>query len=100
MKSGAPVDATERALEELRTRFRGELVQPGDAGFDETRRVWNGLIDRRPALVARVSDTNDVVEALAFARGAGLRVAGCRGGGHDVAGTGSATAGSSSICPG
>jgi FAD/FMN-containing dehydrogenase len=74
------------AVEALRSRLQGEVVRPGDAGYDEARAVWNGLIDRRPALVVRVSRTEDVVEALAFARDHGLRVS-VRGGGHNVAGT-------------
>ncbi len=76
----------EGALDGLRARFRGELVRPGDPGYDEARKVWNGLIDRRPALVARIAEVGDVVEALAFAREHGLGVA-VRGGGHNVAGT-------------
>jgi FAD/FMN-containing dehydrogenase len=74
------------AVAELRSRFAGELVLPEDDGYDEARAVWNGVIDKRPALIARVSEVDDVVEALAFARQNGLRVS-VRGGGHNVAGT-------------
>ena len=84
MQAGMKLDAM--ALDGLRTGFRGELARPGDPGYDEARRVWNGLIDRRPALVARVTEVGDVVAALAFAREHGLEVA-VRGGGHNVAGT-------------
>ena len=86
MNAGVRAEGVGVALGELRSRLRGEVVQPGDAGYDEARQVWNGLIDRRPALVARVSGAKDVVEVLAHARDAGLRVS-VRGGGHNVAGT-------------
>ena len=49
------------ALRELTSAFRGELVQPGDAGYDEHRKVWNGSIDRHPALIARCAGTDDVI---------------------------------------
>jgi hypothetical protein len=72
-------------IEELRTRFRGALLQPGEEGYDEARRVWNGEIDRRPALIARCAGADDVVEAIRFARERELPVS-VRGGGHSVAG--------------
>jgi FAD/FMN-containing dehydrogenase len=74
-----------KAVEKLRTRFRGALLRPGERGYDEARRVWNGAIDRRPALVARCADADDVVEAVRFARERDLPVS-VRGGGHAVAG--------------
>jgi FAD/FMN-containing dehydrogenase len=75
----------DNALEALRAIFRGELIQPGDAGYGEARHVWNGMIDRRPALIARCADENDVIAAVSFARDNDLRIA-VRGGGHNVAG--------------
>lgn len=78
-----PVQAV--AIDALRSRFAGDLLQPGDAGYDDARRVWNGMIDRRPALVARCTRTADVAAAVAFAREAGLVVA-VRGGGHSACG--------------
>ena len=63
----------------------GELLTPSDAGYDEARKVWNGAIDRRPALIARCRETADVVAALRLARERGLPVA-VRGGGHGVSG--------------
>jgi FAD/FMN-containing dehydrogenase len=73
------------AVQDLRSRHAGPVVDPGHPEYDALRRVHNGLIDRRPALLARCSGTSDVVEALAFARAHGLEVA-VRGGGHNVAG--------------
>lgn len=66
-------------------RLRGELVVPDSAAYDEARAVWNGMIDKRPALVARCTDTADVVAAVDFARDHGLLLA-LRGGSHNVAG--------------
>jgi len=71
----------EAALAELAADFRGPLVRPGDASYDEDRRIWNGSIDRRPALIARCTGVADVVAAVRFARRTGLLVA-VRGGGH------------------
>ena len=72
-------------FEGLRTRFRGALLRPGEEGYDEARRIWNGAIDRRPALIARCAGTDDVVEAVRFARERDL-LASVRGGGHSIAG--------------
>ena len=63
-----------------------ELIRPGDAGYDDARKIWNGAIDRRPALIVRCRETADVVDALKLARERELRVA-VRGGGHGVGGT-------------
>ncbi len=62
-----------------------EILRPGDPGYDDARRVWNAMIDRRPALIARCGETADVVTAIALARRDGL-VVGVRCGGHSVAG--------------
>ena len=69
----------------LEARLDGLVIRPGDQGYDAARSVWNGMIDRRPALVVRVAGTPDVVEAVRFAREHELPVA-VRGGGHHVAG--------------
>ena len=74
-------------LQQLRGRFRGTLLRPGEEGYDEARRVWNGAIDRRPALIARCAGTDDVQAAMRFAREHDLPVA-VRGGGHSVLGYG------------
>ena len=73
------------AVEEFATSLRGELVRPGDGNYDERRRVWNGSIDRRPALIARCAGVPDVVSAVRFARAHGPLVA-VRGGGHSFPG--------------
>jgi hypothetical protein len=73
------------AIEELAGRFQGELVDPGSPSYDDARRIWNGQIDRRPALLARCTGTADVIEAVRFARERDLAVS-VRGGGHAVAG--------------
>ena len=79
----APLDAT--AVADLETGFRGELVRPTDPGYDEHRKVWNGSIDRRPALIARCAGVADVIAAVRFARRTGVRVA-VRSGGHSFPG--------------
>lgn len=72
-------------IEKLRNRFRGALLRPGEEGYDQARRIWNGAIDRRPALIARCVGADDVVAAVRFARERDLPVA-VKGGGHAVAG--------------
>ena len=76
-----------RGFQELRGRFRGALVRPGEEGYDAARRVWTGAIDRRPVLIARCAGADDVAVAVRFAREHDLRVS-VRGGGHAVAGHG------------
>jgi FAD/FMN-containing dehydrogenase len=75
----------ETTLQEFKTGLRGELLRPGDEGFDAARKVWNGMIDRTPGLIARCTGVADVRRAVAFAREQELLVA-VRGGGHNVAG--------------
>jgi FAD/FMN-containing dehydrogenase len=65
--------------------FSGELLRPADAGYDEARSIHNGLIDKRPALIARCRSAVDIAAAVGFARGNGFDLA-VRGGGHNVAG--------------
>jgi FAD/FMN-containing dehydrogenase len=65
--------------------FTGELLRPSDAAYEERRRVHNGAIDRRPAMIARCRGVADVVDAIGLARATGLEVS-VRGGGHNVAG--------------
>lgn len=83
MAAAGRVDAT--AVVRLQRLFRGELVQPGDPSYDESRKVWNGSIDRYPALIAHCRGVPDVIAALSFARRTGLVVA-VRSGGHSFPG--------------
>ena len=73
------------AVREFAARVRGAVIHPGDADYDDARAVWNGLIDRKPALIVRPIGTADVIEAVNFARESGM-VLSIRGGGHNVAG--------------
>jgi FAD/FMN-containing dehydrogenase len=73
------------AIEKFKASLRGALLQPGEAGFDEARKVWNGMIDKRPALIARCTGVSDVINCVRFARMNNLLVA-VRGGGHNIAG--------------
>jgi FAD/FMN-containing dehydrogenase len=79
--------AAVNAVTELIPSFSGQLLQPDDALFDEARRVHNGLVDKRPGIIARCLGAADVVDALGLARKLGLEVA-VRGGGHNVGGRG------------
>src|SRR6185503_1496739 len=73
------------ALTAFRAGFRGAVLTPADAGYDEQRRIWNAMIDRRPGLIVRCTGTADVVAAVRLARAHGLLVS-VRGGGHNIAG--------------
>src|SRR2546427_11732936 len=79
------VELQERAISDLRKRLSGPLVVCGDAGYDEARTIWNRMIDRRAAPIARCAGTDDVVTALRFAREHGLLIS-VRGGGHNETG--------------
>jgi FAD/FMN-containing dehydrogenase len=72
-------------VQALRNQLRGRLIQPGDAGYDASRTVWNAMIDRKPALVARCAGAADVIAAVQFARAHDLLLS-IKGGGHNVAG--------------
>src|SRR6266536_5105253 len=74
------------AVDALRAGFRGPLLRASDAGYEDARRVHNGLIDRRPGLIARCTGVADVVAAVNLARERSLLVS-VRGGGHNVAGS-------------
>lgn len=79
-------------IDELGRLIDGDVVVPGDDDFDEARSVWNGMIDRRPLVVARAADIGDVAPVIEFARRHSLPLA-VRGGGHNVAGNGTVEAG-------
>jgi FAD/FMN-containing dehydrogenase len=89
---GAEAALEYSAVEALAARLHGELLRPGDPGYEEARRVWNGMIDKRPALIARAASVADVINSVNFARENDLLLA-VRGGGHNVAGTGTVDGG-------
>ena len=80
------------ALAALRAALAGELLTPDSPGYDDARTVWNGMIDRRPGLIAMVTSTADVQRAMEFARQHDLLVA-VFGGGHNIAGKGTCEGG-------
>src|SRR5437870_5543659 len=80
---GSTMDLT--TIQDFRSRLRGAVLESGHSEYEDARRIQNGLIDRRPALIIRSSGTADVVEAVNFARDRGLLLS-IRGGGHNVAG--------------
>jgi FAD/FMN-containing dehydrogenase len=82
---GRDVDLKQEALDGLRARLSGPLVLPGDAGYDDSRTLWNAMIDRRPAAVARCRGVADVIEGVRFARDNDLLLC-IKGGGHNIAG--------------
>jgi len=84
--TGTDTVLEEAAVEEFKADLRGELLRPGDDGYEEARTVWNAMIDNRPALIARCAGAADVIRSINFARSNEFLVA-VRGGGHDVAGT-------------
>lgn len=84
MSVESPIDGS--AVIELQERFRGSLIRPDDDGYDDARAVWNGMIDRYPALIARCRGVADVIDAVNIAREYDLLIA-VRGGGHNVAGS-------------
>ncbi|MGE5177979.1 MAG: FAD-binding oxidoreductase [Bacteroidota bacterium] len=78
-------DVTPEAIEALRAGLTGTLLRAGDAGYDEARTIWNGMVDRHPALIVRCRSVSDVAHAVDFAREHDLLLA-VRGGGHNIAG--------------
>ena len=72
-------------IEDFKSKLRGTLLQPDDPGYDDARKIWNAMIDRRPAMIVHCAGTADVLCAVAFARDHGLLLA-IRGGGHNIAG--------------
>jgi FAD/FMN-containing dehydrogenase len=85
MNTGADAILGEGVVEALRDSLRGPLLRTGEAGYDAARAMWNGMIDRRPALIVRCAGVADVIHGVTFARTHQLLLA-VRGGGHNVAG--------------
>jgi FAD/FMN-containing dehydrogenase len=73
-------------VEAFKATLRGPVLLPGDPGYDEARAIWNGMIDRHPAMIVRCAGTADVAAAIGFARDNGLPLA-VKGGGHNIAGS-------------
>ncbi len=84
-QGGGQTTLEQKTLDELGKKIVGRLVTSASQEYDETRTIWNAMIDRRPALIARCADAEDVVEAVRFARRHDL-IAAVRGGGHNIAG--------------
>lgn len=78
----------EPEIQELRSALRGHVMGPSDQRYEEARQLYNAMIDKRPALIARCADVADVVSAVNFGREHGLLIA-IRGGGHNGGGLGS-----------
>src|SRR5216110_3401537 len=68
-------------------QLRGELIEPGSSAYDAARKVYNGMIDKKPRLIAKCTDVADVIAAVKFGRSSGLKVS-IRGGGHNAGGLG------------
>lgn len=83
--AGSTTALPSETLEALRGRLRGALCLPGDPGYDESRSIWNAMIDRHPAAIVRAAGAADVIQAVAFAGEHRLLLA-VRGGGHNIAG--------------
>ena len=77
----------DRVPGEVRAAFTGELIAPADPGYEQARQVHNGLIDKRPALIARCRTVPDIVDAVTIGRDQAAEIS-VRGGGHNVAGLG------------
>ncbi|WP_046867505.1 FAD-binding oxidoreductase [Microvirga massiliensis] len=82
---GQEAPISPEVLLELTSKVGGKIMQKGDPGYDDARRIWNGMVDRSPALIVRCAGSADVVQAIAFARQHQLLLA-VRSGGHNIAG--------------
>src|SRR3546814_5022638 len=91
------MDGLRTALTPIPEDFGGEMLRPGDSGFDAARRVWNAMIDRRPALIARCKGVDDVIAVVSLAVARDLPIA-IRGGGQHVAGDAVCDAGGKIEC--
>jgi FAD/FMN-containing dehydrogenase len=76
---------TTETTEKLKSKVKGRIVLPGDPGYNEVRKIWNAMIDRRPAIIVQCAESGDVSHAIAFARRNGLETS-IRGAGHNIAG--------------
>ena len=83
--NGKNSQVDESVVEQFGEGLRGELLRPGDPGYDDARQIWNAMIDKRPALIARCTGAADVMQSVRFARDHGALIA-IHGAGHNIAG--------------
>jgi FAD/FMN-containing dehydrogenase len=76
---------SKEAIQKLKYKVKGQVIQQGDRDYDQVREIWNAMIDRHPALIVRCAEADDVPHAISFARENGLEIS-VRGGGHNIAG--------------
>ena len=82
---GREIDLKQETLDELKMRLQGPVFAPGDVGYDESRTVWNGMIDRKPAVIVRCLGSADVITCMQFVHAHELLLC-IKGGGHNIAG--------------
>lgn len=82
--AGGQAALKDQTVSAFGSRLRGELLRPGSSAYEEARKVWNGMVDKRPALIVRCAGVNDVVDAVKFAREHGLVTSVRDGGGHNI----------------
>ncbi|MFZ0483437.1 MAG: FAD-binding protein, partial [Desulfobacterales bacterium] len=73
-------------IEALKNNVKGQIVLPDYPNYDEVRKIWNAMIDRRPAVIVQCAEADDVLHAISYARGNRLEIS-IRGGGHNIAGS-------------
>jgi FAD/FMN-containing dehydrogenase len=83
---------SKETIENLKSKLKGQIVLPSDSNYDEVREIWNAMIDRRPALIVRCAEADDVPDAISFAQENGLEIS-IRGAGHNIAGNASCDGG-------
>ena len=84
-KDGREKDLNKEALDGLRLRLKGPILLPGDSGYEESRTVWNAMINKKPVFVVKCVGTADVIECVNFARQNDILLC-IKGGGHNIAG--------------
>jgi hypothetical protein len=89
---GKPVSIPRADIKDFRASLSGQLLLAGNEGYEQARKIWNGVFDRHPALIARCANSDDVVKAVSFARAHGVLTA-VRGGGHSISGQSSCEGG-------
>ena len=80
------IQSNEKKIEHLKEIVKGQIVLPDDPNYNEVRKIWNAMIDRRPAVIVQCAEADDVPHAISYARDSGLEIS-IRGGGHNIAGS-------------